>query len=120
MNQETQAKDPTEQKWAAAMHVSALAGILLPLALVLGPFLVWMLKKHESNYLDMQGKKAINFQLTVLLLAFVMALVATLIKPILALVVMIVIGGLVFAIMAAVMVYKKGDFNYPFSLKIVK
>lgn len=120
MNQELQPKDLSERKWATAIHVSAMAGVLLPLALALGPLLVWMLKKHESDYLDAQGKKAINFQLTVLVAAFVFALVAALIKPILALAVMTVIGGLVFSIMAAVMVYKQGDFNYPFSLNIVK
>ena len=71
MNQELQPKDLSERKWATAMHASAIAGVLMPLALALGPLLVWMLKKHESDYLDAQGKKAINFQLTVLVAAFV-------------------------------------------------
>lgn len=120
MNKELQPKDLTERKWATAIHASAFAGMLLPLALALGPLLIWMLKKHDSEYLDVQGKKAINFQLTILLAAFVLALVAALIKPIIAVAVMTVIGGLVFAIMAAVMVFREGDFNYPFSLKIIK
>ena len=120
MNQELQPKNLTERKWATAIHASAFAGMLLPLALALGPLLVWMLKKHESDYLDAQGKKAINFQLTVLLAAFVFALVAALIKPVIAIAVMTVIGGLVFAVMSAVMVYREGDFDYPFSLNIIK
>ena len=120
MNKELQPKDLIEQKWATAIHASAFAGILFPLALALGPLLIWMLKKHESDYLDVQGKKAINFQLTILVFVFVCGLVATLIKPIFALAVMTVIGGLVFAVMAAVVVYREGNFNYPFSLNIVK
>ena len=120
MNQQLQPKNLTERKWATAIHASAFAGMLFPLALALGPLLVWMLKKHESDYLDIQGKKAINFQLTVLLITFACALVAVLIKPIFALAVVSVIGGLVFAVMAAVMVYKEGNFHYPFSLNIVK
>lgn len=120
MKQELQPKDLTERKWATAVHASAFAGMLFPVALALGPLLVWMLKKHESNYLDVQGKKAINFQLTVLLIAFACAIVGTLIKPIFALAVVTVLGGLVFAVMAAVMVYREGNFNYPFSLKVIK
>ena len=120
MNKELQPKDLTERKWGAAIHASAFAGMLFPLALALGPLLVWMLKKHESAYLEAQGKKAINFQLTILVAAFIFLLLAVLIKPIISLVVVTVIGGLVFAIMAAVMVFKEGDFDYPFSLNIIK
>lgn len=120
MNKELQPKDLNERKWGTVIHASAFAGMLFPLALALGPLLVWMLKKHESDYLEAQGKKAINFQLTVLVAAFFFLLLAALIKPIISLVVMTVIGGLVFAIMAAVMVFKEGDFDYPFSLNIIK
>ena len=120
MSKELQEKNLTERKWATAIHASAFAGMLFPLALALGPLLIWMLKKHESDYLDVQGKKAINFQLTILVLAFVCSLVGALIKPIFALAVMTVIGGLVFAVMAAVVVYREGNFNYPFSLNIIK
>ncbi len=120
MNKELQPQDLTERKWGAAIHASAFAGMLFPLALALGPLLIWMLKKHESDYLDTQGKKAINFQLTVLIISFVCVLVAVLIKPIIALAFMTGIGGLVFAVMAAVMVYREGNFDYPFSLNIIK
>lgn len=120
MNKELQPKDFTERKWATAMHASAFAGMLFPLALALGPLLIWMLKKHESDYLDAQGKKAINFQLTILVMAFVCVILALLIKPLIALAFMMGIGGLVFAVMSAVMVYREGDFNYPFSLNIIK
>ena len=120
MDQNLQPKDQIERKWGAAMHVSAFAGILFPLALALGPLLVWMLKKHESDYLDKQGKKAINFQITVLLLLFACAVLAILIRPLIALAFMVGIGGLIFAVMAAVMVYREGNFEYPFYFKIIK
>lgn len=120
MNKSLQPQDLSERKWGAAIHASAFAGVLFPLALALGPLLIWMLKKHESAYLDAQGKKAINFQLTVLIIIFACVLVAVLIKPIIALAFMVGIGGVVFSIMATVMVYREGDFDYPFSLDIIK
>ncbi len=119
MQKELQPKDTNERKWGSIIHGSAFAGMLFPLALALGPLLVWMLKKHESDYLNKQGRKAINFQLTVLLISFVCVLLSILIKPLIALAFMTGIGGLVFAVMAAVMVYKEGDFEYPFYFKII-
>lgn len=112
-------KDDHERKWGSVIHASAFAGILFPLALALGPLLVWTLKKNESDYLNQQGRKAINFQLTVLLISFICVLLAILIKPLIALAFMVGIGGLLFAIMAAVMVHREGDFEYPFYFKII-
>ena len=119
MQNELKPKDEIEKKWGSIIHASAFAGMLFPLALALGPFLVWMLKKHESEYLDKQGKKAINFQLTVLIFIFICGLLSFLIKPLIALAFMVGIGGLLFAVMAAVMIYREGDFEYPFYFKIV-
>lgn len=120
MNKDLQPKDLAERKWGAVIHASAFAGMLFPLALALGPLFVWMLKKHESDYLNVQGRKAINFQLSVLLIAFIFLLLAAVVRPIIALAFMTGIGGLVFAVMAAIMVYKEGNFDYPFSFNILK
>ena len=42
-----------------------LAFVGLPLAHLLGPLIIWLLKKHESQYLDEQGREALNFHLSV-------------------------------------------------------
>lgn len=111
---------PEERKWASTMHAAALIGLLLAPGLVLGPLIVWFLKKGDSQYLNEQGKKAINFQLTILLIVFIFALLSAIIKPLLAIAFMTGIGGIIFAGMAAFSVYKNGDFEYPFSLSIIK
>jgi len=112
--------DPSQYKWGMAIHLSALIGLLLPLGLVLGPLIIWMLKKNDSAFFDKQGKKAVNFQLTVLIAAFLFALLGAAIKPLFALAFMAGLAGLVFAIIAGLSVYKKGDFDYPFSFKFIK
>ncbi len=112
--------DPENYKWGMAIHMSALIGLLLPLGLVLGPLIVWMLKKNDGAFFDEQGKKAVNFQLTILLSAFVFALLGMVIRPIFTLAFMAGLAGIVFAIIAGVSVNKKGDYNYPFSFKIIK
>lgn len=115
-----QPNDPEKQKWGAGIHLAALIGLLLPLGLVLGPLLVWMLKKNDNQYFDIEGKKAVNFQLTILVSAFVAVLISLLIKPVLSIAFMIGLAGVVFAIMAGFMTYKGKTFNYPFSFKFIK
>jgi uncharacterized Tic20 family protein len=95
-------------------------GLLLPLGLVLGPLLVWMLKKNDSAFLNEQGKKAVNFQLTVLVTFFVIAVLSIAIRPLLAVAFMTIIGGLLFAGIAGFNLNKGKDYNYPFSVNIIK
>ena len=120
MSNELQPINSNDKKWGVAIHLSALVGLLLAPGLVLGPLIVWILKKHDSAYLNDQGKKAINFQLTILLAVFLLLLLSIIIRPMIALAFMTGITGIVFAIMAGVSIYKTGDFTYPFSLNIIK
>ncbi len=120
MNNELIPSDPNDKKWAMAIHLSALIGLLLPLGLVLGPIIVWMLKKNEGDYFDKQGKNAVNFQLTILIAAFIFAVLGTIIKPLFALAFVAGITGLLFAIIAGINVNSNGDYKYPFSFRFIK
>lgn len=51
------------------MHVLCLVGFP-----ILGPLIVWLIKKDQSNYLDRQGRELLNFQISFLLYAFVSAI----------------------------------------------
>ncbi len=111
---------PDQTRWGMTIHLAALAGLLMPLALVLGPLLVWMLKKHEDKFFEYQGKKAVNFQLTILLSAFVIFMLAGVIRPLLVPAFMVLLTGAVFAVIAGVMIKRDGDFDYPFSFRFIK
>lgn len=119
MSNELKPIDSNERKWGMIIHMAALVGVLLPLGLVLGPMLVWMLKKHDGEYFNVQGKKAVNFQLTILIAAFVFALLGMVIRPLFSLAFMAGIAGIVFAIIAGIQVKRGNNYNYPFSLKIL-
>ena len=101
-------------------HLAALSGLLFPLGLVLGPMLVWFLKRNDSNYLDVQGKRAINFQLTVLITSFVITIFSVLIKPLIIIAFLVGIAGIIFSIYAAIQVNKHANYKYPYSLRILK
>jgi len=57
--------------WNMWCHLSALAGFVIPFGNVLGPLLVWQIKKNEFPSVVEHGKAALNFQLTVLIVLLV-------------------------------------------------
>jgi uncharacterized Tic20 family protein len=121
-NPESQART-----WNMFCHLSALAGFIgVPLGNILGPLIVWQIKKNEFPSVDIHGKAALNFQITVLLAALVAAaamLVGMLICIgwlLLPVVVLIGLAGLVFPIIAGIKASNGEDYKYPYSFEFVK
>src|SRR5262249_45213008 len=56
-----------ERTWATFVHLSALAGIFLPLLTIVGPLAIWLLMRKKMPFVDEQGKEAVNFQLTMII-----------------------------------------------------
>ena len=57
---------PEEKNWALAAHMSALV-MLLSIPGVVGPLIVWLIKKDTMPFVNEHGKEALNFQLTQLI-----------------------------------------------------
>jgi uncharacterized Tic20 family protein len=112
--------------WNMLCHLSALAGFIIPFGNMLGPLLVWQIKKNEIPSVNVHGKAALNFQITVTLAAFIGVVVAVILSffcvgfLLIPLVVLIGLAGLVFAIIAGIKANNGEDYKYPFSLNLVK
>jgi uncharacterized Tic20 family protein len=128
--------DPAEQNartWNMLCHLSALAEFILPFGNILGPLIVWQLKKNEIPSVDVHGKESLNFQITVTLLAFLICIPLMLLMigfelapliGIASLVVLVIAGikaaSLVLLVIAGIKANNGEAFAYPFSLKLVK
>jgi uncharacterized Tic20 family protein len=109
-----------EQNWAMACHLIALCGFVIPFGNVLGPLVLWLIKKDSMPLVDRHGKEALNFQITVLIAAIVSALLMFILIGFVLLIV-VGIGALVLTIMAAVKVANgELDYKYPFALRLIK
>jgi uncharacterized protein len=74
-NPPTPASVRAEQSWCLWCHLSALGGLVLPVVgNILGPLLIWQLKRGEFPAVDAHGREALNFQLS-MLIYFLAALV---------------------------------------------
>ncbi len=54
-----------EKTWGMLCHLLSLTGIFIPLGIILGPLIMWLMKKNESYFVNKEGKAALNFQLTI-------------------------------------------------------
>jgi uncharacterized Tic20 family protein len=65
-----------EKNIATLLHLSALSQYIVPLGNYIFPAIIWSSKKNESSFVDSNGKKAINFQLSILVYSIVLCLIA--------------------------------------------
>jgi uncharacterized Tic20 family protein len=107
-------------------HLSALCALLgVPFGNVLGPLLIWQIKKNEIPSVEIHGKAAVNFQLTVLIAVlgtFAVAIVLSLIcigYLLFPLVFAIYIAGIVFSVIAGIKANEGKEYQYPYSLKLI-
>jgi uncharacterized Tic20 family protein len=109
-----------EQNWAMACHLSALAGFLIPFGNIVGPLIIWLVKRAEMPLVEHHGKEAVNFQITVSI-AMVVCILLMLVLVGFVLAFIVGLGALILTIMAAVNVANgKLDYRYPFALRLLK
>lgn len=112
--------NPKARMWAMFCHLAGFAWLLpiVPvLGCVLGPLIVWLIKKDEYPFVNEQGKEAVNFQITMLIYTVVSALlllacIGFVLLPAVA------IADIVFTIVAAVKANDGFHYRYPFPLII--
>jgi len=63
-----------DKTYSSITHLSSFAGWIFPFGNVIVPFVLWSSKKSESAYIDTHGKAAVNFQLSLMLYSFLLAL----------------------------------------------
>lgn len=107
------------RQWAMFAHLSALVGFLIPLGSVLGPLVIWQIKKNEFAFVDDQGKEALNFQITVLIAVLACLLLSVVLIGFLLLPV-VGIAALVFTIMGGIKANNGETYRYPFTLRLIK
>jgi uncharacterized Tic20 family protein len=112
--------------WNMLCHLSALAGFIIPFGNILGPLIIWQIKKNEFPSVNVHGKAALNFQITVTIAAIAGVAVATVLSffcvgyLLFPLVMLIGLAGLVFAIIAGIKANNGEDYKYPWSLELIK
>lgn len=111
--------------WAMLCHLLGLAGIVVPvIGNIVGPLIVWQIKKEEFQLVDEHGKEAVNFQISMSLYGLVgsIACIVTCIGAILMPFVLSVVGvvDLIFLLIAAVKANSGEHYRYPLTIRFIK
>ena len=69
-------ENTSERNIATFTHLSTLSQYFIPFGNYIFPILIWTNYKEKSEFVNHQGKQALNFQLSLLLYTLVLALIA--------------------------------------------
>ncbi|MES3517796.1 MAG: DUF4870 domain-containing protein [Natronomonas sp.] len=107
-----------DRTWAIITHAAALSGFVIPFGNILGPLVVWLLKKDGSTFVDRNGKQALNFQITWTLLFVLVGLtlllgIGVVLLPILGL------AWLILVVLAMIRASNDEVYDYPLTLDLI-
>ena len=109
-----------ERNWAMFCHLAALAVFVFPFfGNIIGPLVVWLIKKDESSYVDQQGKESLNFQISFTLYSVVAAILVIILIGIL-LLIALGIAWLVLVIVATIKASSGEPFRYPLTIRFIQ
>lgn len=117
---------PADPKlWGMLSHLSALAGLIIPFGNIIGPLVVWLVKKDEMPIVNEYGKESLNFQISMTIYAIAVGIVAGILMIIAVGVLLIPLIGLVglvdfvLVIIASVQANKGIAYHYPFTIRFL-
>ena len=110
----------TQRNWSVFCHLSALVALLgVPFGNVLGPLIIWLIKRNEMPLLDAEGKKALNFQISMTMYTLIAGLLCFVIVGFLFFI-PLVIANIVLVIVAAVKTSNSQPTSYPLTIHFIK
>jgi uncharacterized protein len=106
--------------WAVLCHASALIGFFLPaVGHILGPLIVWLIKRGEFPEIDEHGKESLNFQISMLIYSLIAAVLCLLLIGFFILAILHILN-LVLVIVASVQASEGRLYRYPLTIRLIK
>ena len=112
------AGDKDQRMWAMLCHLSALAGFIIPLGNVIGPLVIWMLKKDDYPIVGGQGKESLNFQIS-MTIYIIVSLVLIIVLIGIALLILLGIFELIVIIIASIKANEGVKYRYPLTIRFI-
>lgn len=111
--------DKDERMWGMFCHFSALSGFIIPLGNIIGPLIIYSLKKDQYAFVEDQGKESLNFQISILIYLMISGL-AVLILVGIFLLMIVGLAALILTVVAAVRANDGEYYRYPFCIRFIK
>jgi uncharacterized Tic20 family protein len=109
-----------EQNFAMFTHLAGLLDLTsIPGGGLIGPLVLWLIKKDTMPFVDDQGKEAVNFHITIAI-ALLVSWCLTFFCIGIPMLIAVGIASIVFSIIGAIAASKGEVYRYPLTLRLVK
>ena len=106
--------------WCMLCHLTSLAAYIgIPFGNIIGPLIIWLIKKDEFPLVDEQGKESMNFQISLTIYAIISGILCFIIIGIPMLIALIIIH-IVFVIKATIKANNGETYQYPLTIRLIK
>lgn len=117
---EKQSVDKDARNWGMLCHLAALCAFIgIPFGHILGPLLVWLIKKDEYPLVEEQGKEALNFQISMTIYTIISGVLIFVAIGIILLPALLVLN-IALTIIAAVKTSEGETYRYPLTIRLLQ
>lgn len=118
--QKTTKKANPANTWGMLCHLTSLSMYIgIPLGNIVGPLIIWLLKKEEFPFVDEQGKESLNFQISLMIYGIISGILCFIVIGFL-LLGALVIFDIVMVILASIKTSEGKSFQYPLTIRMIK
>ncbi len=110
--------DKDERMWGMFCHLSALSGFIIPFGNLIGPLIIYSMKKDEYSFVADQGKESLNFQISVMIYLVSGGVISIFFVGFF-LITAIALASLILSVIASVRANDGEYYRYPLSIKFI-
>jgi uncharacterized protein len=115
----TSATSSEIRTWSVLCHASALLGLFFHFfGHLLGPLLVWLIKRGDAPEIDANGKESLNFQISMLIYDIIAGILCLVVIGIPILIALWILNT-VFVVIASVRTSEGQFYRYPFTIRFL-
>lgn len=108
-----------DKNMGVAVHLASFSGYLIPFGSILGPLIVWLMKRDEIAFVDTCGRNCLNFKLSLVVYVFI-SIILAFVGIGFILLGLIAIADIVLTIIAAMKASEGESYRYPLSIQFLK
>ncbi|WP_144211863.1 DUF4870 domain-containing protein [Shewanella donghaensis] len=119
MNESVDSVEKEARNMGLLVYAASIAGYIIPLGSIIGPLIVWLMKRDEFEFVNECGKNCLNFKLSLLIYVVISTILAFVGIGILLLVVL----GLLDIICTIIGIIRAGEgkaYRYPLTINFIK
>jgi uncharacterized protein len=106
------------RNWGMFCHLIALLAMPLGFGHIVGPLVIWLIKRNDHPFIDDQGKESLNFQISITIYTVLLSPTICIVIG-LPLIAALWIANVIMIVVASIKASGGEAFRYPLTLRLV-